>query len=150
MQTLNQLKRGLNDIADAHLQIRSFGFGDLHEFGTSGTTEYVSMWVDPQPVLKNRRYTQYRMTIYLFDRVLKGEANETEVLSDLIRIAEDIIAEIRHPSWTWNQRLADEIQIEYDTERMGDWLGAAWFNIEFRLPTPDNRCQIPENSITRF
>jgi len=150
MNSLNGIVKGLSDIATPHLQIRSFGFGDLHEFGTSGTTEYVAMWVDPQPVVKTRSFTKYRMTVYLFDRVLKGEANETEVLSDLIRIAEDVIAEIKHPSWTWYAELGQEVQIEYDTERMGDWLGASWFNIEFRLQNPDNRCQIPENSITRF
>ncbi len=150
MQTLNNILNGLNRIATAHRQIDRFGFGDLHEFETSGVTQYPAMFVEGQPVVKERRLTKYRMRVYLFDKVLKDESNETEVLSDLIRLAEDLIAEIKPPSWTWYAELGQTPTIEYDTERTMDWLAGAWFDVEFRLPNKDDRCQIPQDSITRF
>ena len=152
MVSLIQIVKGLNDIANAHLQIRDFRFDDLNSFITSGATNYVCMLVHEPDVMvtKDRHFTLYKTRIYLFDKVLKDESNKTEVLSDLIRIAEDVIAEIKNPSWTWYVQIDQRPVIEHDYERTMDWLAATWFDVEFRLPTPDNRCQIPETSITRF
>lgn len=150
MNSLNGIIKGLSDIATAHKQIRTFSYSDINSFLTSGTTEYVAMLVEKQPARKTRSFTAFKFTIYVFDKVFKDESNEQEVQSDLIRICEDLIAEIKHPSWTWYAQIAQDIQIDYDTERTLDWLTGAWFTIEFRVMNPDNRCQIPEDSITRF
>src|SRR5688572_18224741 len=118
MNTLNQIVEGLKRIADSHQQIHSFGFGDFGEMATSGVINYPIMWAelnrDPGAI-RNRRQTIYNFTIYILGIVRRGEGDELEVLSDAHRIAEDVIAEMRHPSWTWNFPF-DNVPISNDTE----------------------------------
>lgn len=152
MQTLNQIIQGLSRIANSHRQIQSFAFSDLDSFLTSGVTTYPTMLVhEPDLIItKDRRFTLFRTRVYFLDKVLHDESNKQEVLSDLIRIAEDVIAEIKHPSWTWYAELGQRPLIDHDYERTMDWLAGSWFDVEFRLPNKDDRCQIPQDSITRF
>jgi hypothetical protein len=148
IRTLNQVVKGLNDIATAHQQINSFGFGDIWEMATSGVTNYPIMWVDCTGATRERSTTTYNLSIYLMDLVQRGEGNETEVLSDMHRIAEDVIAEIRHPDWTWVLNF-DSVTIDNFTESEPDMLSGVKFDISLSVVQPDDRCQIPLNSITR-
>lgn len=148
--TLNQILDGLEDIADAHGQINTFGKGDVWEMATSGVTEYPVMWVDLENVTRSKNITAYNFTFYILDLVQKGEGNEWHVLSDTHKIAEDIIAELRHPSWTWNLRRDSDITINNFTEKLDDMLSGVSFQIPIQVVMPDDRCQIPATTITRF
>lgn len=149
MHSLNQILTGLNRIADAHLQINSFGFGDLHEFTTSGDTKYPAMFVHLEDAKRARATTTYNLMIYLFDKPRMGELDEQEILSDLHRIAEDVYSELHNSEWTWHFRL-DEATFNSDTEQSLDNLTGVWFLAPIILPNEGDRCQIPTNTITHF
>jgi len=93
--------------------------------------------------------TTYNLTIYLFDKPHQGEKDETEILSDLHRIAEDVYAELHHPDWTWHFPL-NEVTLNSDTEKTMDNLTGVWFIAPITIPQETDRCQIPTNTITHF
>lgn len=147
--TLNQIIKGLNDTANAHNQIHSFGFGNVWEMSTSGVTDYVIMWADLEDINRGRTLTEYNFTIYILDRVDRGERNETEVLSDCARITEDVIASLRHPDWTWVVEF-NSARVQVFTERSLDMLSGCAFSITIKTINPDDTCQIPTSTLTRF
>jgi hypothetical protein len=144
IQTLNQLVENLRVIASEHLQIHTFYYGDPHEFYLSGTTNSPEMWVACDSINRESgRVNIYNMNIVLADNVKRGEVNELEVESDLIRIAEDVVAYLRHPDYGWNVSESASINFSIRTERTPKNLTTVEFVVPIRVKLPDNRCAIP-------
>ena len=148
LQTLNQLNKAFNTIANAHLQVKTYGFGQVMNIATSGTIQHPLMWVELENATNRSDGTFYQFTFYLMDIVKNDLSNELEVLSDMFKIAEDIIAEIRHKDWTFYV-IREDILIDYYTEGFTDKVTGVKFNINIGTETPNDRCAIPETSITR-
>lgn len=148
MQTLNQVIKIFEDFASAHLQINSFGQGDVWETATSGTTNYPLMWVDVQPSVIKTNVTEYRLRVYLMDLPSKDERDETEILSDMILIAQDVVDELKHPDYDF-RFIQDEIQAEGFTEWGDDQATGVFFDVEIGLKRPADRCAIPYTAINR-
>jgi len=81
-------------------------------------------------------------TILVMDIVKGGRVNEDEVASDMLEIVKDIIAQLQHPSYTWE---FDEqnVTIEPFTERFTDSVTGYSFKVTLLLPFAFDRCVIP-------
>ena len=101
MITLNQVIKNLNNIANAHYQINSFGNGSVVEFATSGITNYPAMWVDYEPSQIQGNAYLHVLKIYIMDRLIKGKRNEQELYSDIQQICLDIIAQLNSSIYGW-------------------------------------------------
>lgn len=143
MITLNQVIKNLNNIANAHYQINSFGNGNVTEFATSGTTNYPAMWVDYQPAQVQGGAYLHVVTIYISDRMLKGNLNELEVLSDMQQVCLDVIAQCRSLIYGWSL-VSDSVTLNpfYHT-RFDDETAGYYFDLTLRIPFTYDRCQIP-------
>jgi len=75
------------------------------------------------------------------DRMLSEETNETEVLSDMTLIGEDVMAQLRKPTQQWV--VSDNASITYYTESDPDYLAGIKIDITLTLPSINNRCQVP-------
>jgi hypothetical protein len=84
----------LKTIADNHKQIHSYGFGDLAYINTSGSIDYVLMWVKPKGSRVNRGEVGLSFEILIMDLVRKDESNLIDVLNDTHQIALDVLADI--------------------------------------------------------
>lgn len=147
MVTLNQVIKNLNNIADAHYQINSFGNGNVQEFATSGTTNYPAMWVDFENSQVQGRSYLHVVRIYVADRLIKGKKNETEVLSDVQQICLDILAQAQSKVYGW-VLISDNITLNYFSEpRFDDEDAGYWFDLTLKVPFEYNRCQIPSTDI---
>lgn len=148
MKTLNQIVLSLNQIANAHYQIKSFGSGNVQDFATSGTTLYPAMWVE---TLDTASVTggsfQATVTVYLADRLIKGDKNELEVLSDLQQVALDIIAQYMNTSIYGFKLITDNITLNpFRASRLDDEDAGYYFDLTFKQAYTYNSCQIPFNS----
>ena len=107
MFSINQIHKKFSDFATAHLQINSYGFGDLSEIGQSvaaytvnkdnGTNNitYPSMWVTPQPSSIERHFLKLNFMCLFYDLVNQNEDNSIEVISDTLQMANDFIQYLR-------------------------------------------------------
>lgn len=146
MQTLNQIVQNLNEIANKHLQIHAFKFGDPHEFYTSGTADCAESWVQPQTVLVTRNTSTFSFRMWLLDGVRRGEINETEVQSDMVLIAGDFIAQMQSPDYDWVVSFADSQTLNFVTEHSPYKWSGVWFDFDIKLKTPRDICRIPFSS----
>jgi len=98
-QTQNQLIKVLSDFATGHLQLQSFEFGYSFEFAASGDTIFPQLFVEPLPHSSSKGVFNFNFRLIFADLVSKGERNRDEVLSDMLEIAKDLIAQLHHPDY---------------------------------------------------
>jgi hypothetical protein len=150
IRTLNQVKAALQRIATAHHQINSFYWGPAYDFATSGTTNYPAMLVDVLPGTINQSTIDVNLIIHICDKERPGVTNEDDIQSDCLQIAKDIMAELKHPDWTWD--VAEKGRVNYElfqfTEK--DILAGVIFKPTIIINDVDDDCQIPESTITRI
>jgi hypothetical protein len=142
--TLNQIVKTLNEIADNHLQINHFFFGEEWDFATSGVVNCPAMITVLQPsVLEGSTITQ-NFKIYIGDLVQKNLSNKLEVLSDCQLIALDIIYQLQLPVYDFVLINKDNITLNDFEDSFDCELYGYWFDIKLKLPAPYDRCAIPQ------
>jgi hypothetical protein len=145
MITLNQVIKNLNNIADAHYQINSFGNGSVVEFATSGITNYPAMWVDYEPSQIQGNAYLHVLKIYVMDRLIKGKKNEQELFSDIQQICLDIISQLSSTIYGW-KLVSDNITLNpFSEPRFDDEDAGYYFDVQLKIPFTYDTCQIPFN-----
>ena len=138
--------KNLNNIANAHYQINSFGNGSVVEFATSGITNYPAMWVDYEaPQVQGNAYI-YVLRIYIMDRLIKGKKNELELFSDMQQICLDVISQLNSTIYGW-KLITDNITLNpFSEPRFDDEDAGYYFDVQLKQPFKYDTCQIPFDS----
>jgi hypothetical protein len=139
--TLNQTVKLIKDIAESHDQINTVYFGDVWEFLAQTDNTYPAMFYSLTGSQINGKSLDMSFSLFFLDRQLQDETNETEVLSDQLLIAQDIVSMFRHPKFDWE--IADNVVLEFFTENEKDYLAGVKADVTISFPMLSNRCQIP-------
>jgi hypothetical protein len=99
MLSLNQVIKRVETIALNHLQIRNFYFGRVTDFLTEKTTRYASCFMQDQPgtIDSAGKTVTYLFKLYFLDlenTASDTQRNTTDIQSDMLQVATDIIAQI--------------------------------------------------------
>lgn len=142
--TLNQVVKQIKEIAEAHDQINTVFYGDFDEFlGMSADNVYPAMYFDLTTANIAGRNLNLGFSLYFFDRMLAEKSNETEALSDLLSITQDIIAQLRFNEFEFE--MSDNTTLTPITEDTPDLLVAFKADISLELPFTADRCQVPSS-----
>lgn len=141
--TLNQTVKLIRDIALSHDQINTVYFGDVWEFLAQTDNVYPAMFYSLTGSQISGKELTMSFSLFFLDRQLQDETNETEVLSDQLLIAQDIVSMLRHPNFSWN--IGDSVTLEFFTENEKDYLAGVKADISVIYPMLSNRCQVPSN-----
>jgi len=139
--TLNQIVKQITTFGNNHEQIKFVYFGDVWERLSNGEVTYPAMFftlIDAQILAKQ---IQYNFSIYVMDRMLMEETNETDVLSDMTLIGQDIVANLRSPEYNWIA--SDNMPMSFYTESDPDYLAGVKIDISLTLSSLNDTCQIP-------
>jgi hypothetical protein len=140
--TLNQIVDQIKAIAEAHKQINTVKFGDLDEFlGESADNVYPAMYFDIAPSNLSTRSLNLNFDFFFFDRLLPERTNETEIMSDILSIAQDIMAQLMFNEFEFT--VSENVPLTPVTEDTPDNLVAWQASISFILPFTADRCQVP-------
>lgn len=141
-QTLNQVVKTISGIGQSHQQIKTVYFGNLLDFLSKGTDNvYPAMFFDlTGSSIANKTLTM-DFSLYFMDRMLPEQTNETEVLSDQLSVAQDIIAMLMYQDFDFV--MSDSVQLAYFTENTPDLLAGVRADIRLELPFTADRCWIP-------
>lgn len=140
--TLNQTVNKIKEIANAHQQIKSVYFGDFPDYLSKGSDNvYPSLYFDVTGGQVLERSVVLNFSLYFFDRMLHEDTNETEILSDMLEICQDIIAQLRYNGFEWDEGMNDTLT--FFTEDTPDLLAGVKVDITLDLPYISNRCQVP-------
>ena len=143
--TLNQIVKQITEFGNTHEQIKFVYFGDVWERLSNGEVTYPAMFfslIDAQILAKQ---IQYNFSIYVMDRMLMEETNETEVLSDMTLIGQDMVAKLRDPVYNWIA--SDNMTLSFYTESDPDYLAGVKIDFSLTLSSLNDTCQIPTNGI---
>jgi len=143
--TLNQLVKQITAFGNNHKQIKFVYFGDVWERLSNGEITYPAMFFTLTNAQILAKQIQYNFSIYVMDRMLMEETNETEVLSDMTLIGQDMVAKFRDPIYNWIAN--DNMPITFYTESDPDSLAGIKIDITLTLSSLNDTCQIPENAI---
>jgi len=141
--TLNQVVQNLSAIADVHQQLHGFKQGSPWDFYTSGICDAAEMWLNVGEAVVGRNTITFKFTMWLLDGVRRGDINELEVQSDMAQVAQDVIAQLRSPSYDWNFDLAAKTTLNIVQEKTPYRFAGVWFDFEIQLKYPSDTCRIP-------
>lgn len=148
--TLNNLIKLFEDIAEAHYQIKYFGFGELWE--VDGVTakkmeNYPVLWVVPTGATQEENTTVFTFDVLCFDNVENDESNENEVLSDTIQILQDVVRIIRENSDDYEIDSFNNIYLPFTEKfnsRCTGWTASLGIRVDFDF----TNCDIPASDFT--
>jgi hypothetical protein len=143
VKTLNQIVAEVENWASSHLQVHSFGQGDIWEISPSSSQfTFPLMWVTVGQSDPREMEMVDQFNVLVCDLVDTGEKNELEVLSDTRQILRDLVA------WYRQQHSAAYI-VEFQgsitpfTERFAERVSGHALTIRLRQPYDYDSCAIP-------
>jgi hypothetical protein len=77
--------------------------------------------------------------------MLMEETNETEVLSDMTLVGQDMVASLRDHIYEWI--VSDNMSVTFFTESDPDYLAGLKIDFSLTLSSLNDTCQIPTNGI---
>jgi hypothetical protein len=141
--TLNQLVKQITTFGNNHKQIKFVYFGDVLKRLNNGEVTYPAMFFTLNEAQILAKQIQYNFSIYVMDRMLMEEINETEVLSDMTLVGQDLVANLRSPEYNWIA--SDNMPITFYTEDRPDYLAGVKIDFSLTLSSLNDTCQIPTN-----
>jgi hypothetical protein len=142
--TYKQVIEDLEEIADKHLQINSFGFGDITQLTMNIETEkeplYTRMYVIPTDTILNRNELTYNFQIIIADRLEDDYSNQRDVMNDTLEICKDVFTVLYLSEYesVWGATCEPFLE-NYETVLAG-WT----MNLTITQPFDYNRCVLPE------
>ena len=150
------------ELADKHKQINSFGTGDLNQliYLTSNVDGkdndswkapiYPLMYVIPKSVNRGEQEITYPFDIVIADIMnTKNYDIETDLLSDTLEMAEDVLAQFKYSVTTAQGNYETKYDISLPTsinpftEAFDDILVGWTLSLEIVVDSPLNRCLAP-------
>jgi hypothetical protein len=139
-----QIIEDLEDFANNHEQINSYGYGDLTQLTMDIETEqepkYTRMYVIPGDVVLEQNELVTNFQIIVVDQLNSDYSNQRDVLNDTLEITKDIMTTLYLSEYEtiWPASV-DPILENYETILCG-WI----MNVQLTQPFDYNRCDLPE------
>lgn len=145
--TLNSVIRRIRTIAEDHKQIRSFFYNvNIVEWLNEKKIDYPAVFLQSATgtISPDQHATTIAFKMFFVDLVNVSEAtkgNETDVESDMLSVAQDIVAQLNHPGNGWYPN--GDYQFEIHTEGDNDMYAGVVLDFSLRIVFTQNICQVP-------
>jgi hypothetical protein len=139
-----QILSDFNQIANAHEQINSYGFGQIEQLTMDIVTHkepvYTKMYVVPSATILNQNELTYNFRIIITDRLNEDLSNQRDAMSDTLEIIKDVftILYLSEYESEWNATVNPFLE-DYETKLCG-WS----MDLQITQPFDYNRCVLPE------
>lgn len=149
--TLNQVLRRIQSITLAHKQVRSFKQGLVTDFFADKTTKYPAVCLQDNAgtISLSGHATTLSYRMFLLDLVHVSEdskQNEQDVQSDMVSIAEDLLAQMNFPGFD-DWAISSDNQLQLLVEQDNDLIAGCYFDFSVRIMYAQNVCQVPTSII---
>ena len=133
--------------AEAHQQVRSFGFGELNNITMDIVTQksplYPRLYFVPNSSVLGQNEMNITWTVFVVDKLNTDLKNQSEILSDTLEIAKDFYAK----AYLSDYNVAWDMQLSPWLEEADDVLAGWSFQMIVQQKFDYNRCVLP---ITTF
>lgn len=114
-KSLKQIIYETSVLIDAHVQLRSFYYGDLLDIIKIGSIDYASCFLSINSASNNANFETFNLELFVFDILASDDSNRTDIENTTKRILNDLITVIRY-STRWNdfsEVLSDVSELKY-------------------------------------
>lgn len=145
MPTLKQIRKKLNDLADAHLQISKFIFyEDAQEDNImNGVDKFPFMGAILQPGSLAPRLDSMKFVLFFSDLVNSDNSNRTEVLNDMRLVAQDIFSQLFEWCQVNRMKLVLETPFSHFVENKEHNTAGWQLDISINQIFARDTCQVP-------
>lgn len=140
--TLNQLIKKIEDIGNAHHQIKTTFYGSAFDFLSKGSDAlYPAFLFDINNASINGKTLTVSFSFFFMDRMLPEETDYQDVVSDQLQIAQDIIAQLSYNDFDFE--FQQSVTLNSFIENTPDLLAGWQTDVSLDLPYIYNRCEVP-------
>jgi hypothetical protein len=145
--TLNQVVTRIKTICLNHKQIRSFHFGRMEDFLANKDRVYpaVVLQTTSGSISLSGHASTFNCRMFFFDKVnvaASAKENETDVLSDMVSVAMDILSQINHGNYS-DWRISTNNNLELITEDTEDSVAGCYVDTSIDIIFKQNVCAVP-------
>lgn len=149
--TVNQVLRRIREITLAHKQIRRYRKGLVGDFFADKTAKYPAACLQDQggTISTSGHDTTLNFRLFLMDLVhvsADTKDNEDDVISDMVSIAQDLIAQLNYPGFN-DWKVSGDSSFEVTVEADNDLAAGITFDFSVKFVYTQNVCQIPSEII---
>jgi hypothetical protein len=139
-----QVIEDLEDFANNHEQINSFGYGDITQLTMDVMTKqepvYTRLYVLPNDTFLNQNELVYNFQIIVADQLNSDYSNQRDVMSDTLEIMKDTMAQFYLSEYETVFPASVQPFLESYETILAGWI----MNIQLTQPFDYNRCVLPE------
>jgi hypothetical protein len=143
-KSLKQIIYETNVLVNAHIQLRSFYYGDLLDIIKIGRIDYASCFLSINSASNNANFETFNLELFVFDILAADDSNRTDIENTTKRILNDLITTIRY-STRWNdfsEVLNDVNELKY-YDKLGDRLSGWGATIQLKVYRNDCLVGLP-------
>jgi len=133
----------LENISNAHKQIKSFGSGELWDIegNTKSKAIYPELWAIPQSTVTKLQTQEYTIRLLCYDLANTDLSNTDDVQSDTLQILTDFIKVLRNASDQYTL-VGNPNAIPF-AERFNDSVWGWYMDVVIEVHFPMNFCDLP-------
>lgn len=143
-KSLKQIIYETNVLVDAHVQLRSFYYGDLLDIIKIGAIDYATCFLSINSASNNANFETFNLELFVFDILASDDSNRTDIENTTKRILNDLITTIRY-STRWNdfsEVLNDVSELKY-YDKLQDRLSGWGCTIQLKVYSNDCLLGLP-------
>ena len=132
--TLKKIDQEFKAIAEAHLQVHSYFFGEFFEVYSQHQPEYCSLLVNVNNAIIQQKFVTLQIEILVTDKTFDGIENSIDVESDTLQILDDIV-NIMNYSDRWQKFGIVDAQstARKVVEKGGDTVNGWYLTMNFKI-----------------
>lgn len=139
--TLNQLVKVIQNMGNNHKQIHTTHQGNLLDILAKSDLVYPVFSFNFLDAQITGVDMNVNFTMFFLDRILAEQTNETEVMSDQLLIAGDIIAQLKNHDQEYV--LVSNVRLNFLKDTTPDLIGGVNASVTLSIPYLYNRCEVP-------
>jgi len=139
--TLNEIVQQITEFGEKHQIIATTYYGPAMDKLAEADVEYPMFTFDTTGGNIDGPSLVLNFSMFFFDRLTADRSNEHDVHSDMLQVAQDIIAQLRWPGWEFTLRAF--VPVSLFTDSTPEMLAGANITATLELPYVSDRCAVP-------
>lgn len=139
--TLNELIEKITEFGNNHQIIETTYFGPAMDKLAEADVKYPMFTFDTNGGNIDGASLVLIFSMFFFDRLTADRSNMQDVHSDMLQVAQDIIAQLRYPGWDFDIRPGIPIALFDDSTP--EMLAGVNAQVTLVLPYVSDRCSVP-------
>lgn len=139
--TLNEIVEQITEFGEKHQIIQTTYFGPAMQKLAEADVTYPMFTFDTTGGTIDGATLVLTFQMFFFDRINADRTNEPDVHSDMLQVAQDIVAQLRWPGWEFVLR--GTIPVSLFTDSTPDLLAGVTLTATLELPYISDRCAVP-------